>query len=105
MIEIICSFWLPFLLRHTYVALRFLPQGAYEESAPMSIEPKPDVVTRVFMIFQGVSEGDERWTEARTRAEQDLEGRWRDAVGVDAERALDTSLFRVLEWGGMEVTA
>ncbi|KAJ7121367.1 hypothetical protein C8R44DRAFT_919708, partial [Mycena epipterygia] len=29
--------------------------------------------------------------------------RWRALVGVDVERALDPALFRVLEWGGMEV--
>ncbi len=101
--HIIHSYWLPFLLRHAHVALRFLPQEAYEESAPMSIEPKPDVVTRVFMIFHGISESDEKWAEARTRASQDVQGVWRDAVGIDAGRALDASLFRVLEWGGMEV--
>ncbi len=72
--HIIHSYWLPFLLRHAHVALRFLPQEAYEESAPMSIEPKPDVVTRVFMIFHGISESDEKWAEARTRASQDVQG-------------------------------
>lgn len=54
------------------------------------------------MIFRGVSEDDEKWTEARVRASQDVAEVWKD-VGVDAEKALDSSLFRVLEWGGMEV--
>ena len=55
------------------------------------------------MIFRGVSEDDERWDEARSRVDQDVNEVWKDAVGVDAGRALDESLFRVLEWGGMEV--
>jgi hypothetical protein len=28
---------------------------------------------------------------------------WKDVVGVDLDQALDVSLYRVLEWGGMEV--
>ena len=28
---------------------------------------------------------------------------WRDVVGIDVKAAQDVSLFRVLEWGGMEV--
>jgi hypothetical protein len=28
---------------------------------------------------------------------------WADVVGVDLARAGDAALFRVLEWGGMEV--
>lgn len=28
---------------------------------------------------------------------------WKDVVGADIERASDVSLFRVLEWDGMEV--
>ena len=98
-------FWLPYLQKHAYIALRFLPQAVYEASAPLSIEPKPDVVTRIFMIFQGVSESDERWAELRARSNLDEGQRWRDAVGVDPSRALDASLFRVLEWGGMEIIA
>ncbi len=69
----------------------------------MSVEPKPDVVTRIFMIFRGVSEGDRVWDEARARAGRNVEEVWKNAVGVDTNKAFDTSLFRVLEWGGMEV--
>ncbi|KLO11501.1 hypothetical protein SCHPADRAFT_905930 [Schizopora paradoxa] len=97
------TYWLPSLLKHSHVALRFLPQTAYENSAPLSVSPKPDVVTRIFMIFCGVSEDDERWNEARSRAGQEVTEVWKDAVGIDVERASDVSLFRVLEWGGMEV--
>lgn len=55
------------------------------------------------MLFRGVSEEDKLWDDARTRANGDVEDAWKDAVGVEVSKALDASLFRVLEWGGMEV--
>ncbi|KAG2067779.1 hypothetical protein BDR04DRAFT_1120251 [Suillus decipiens] len=50
------SYWLPYILKHEYIALRFVPQSAYERAASLNIFPQPDVVTRVFMLFRGVSE-------------------------------------------------
>jgi len=38
-----------------------------------------------------------------TKTEEDGVDWWKAVVGIDMERALDTSLFRVLEWGGTEV--
>jgi len=94
----LCRYWLPAFLKHQYVALRFVNQAAYERCAPLDITPTPDVVTRVYMVFKGVPEED--WMGH----EEDLDvGRWSSIVGVDVERGRDTSLFRVLEWGGMEV--
>jgi hypothetical protein len=72
----------------------------------MHIEPTPDVVTRVFMLFCGVAPGDLcLWEEAAARviAEDGCPTFWTRVVGVDSARASDHSLFRVLEWGGMEV--
>jgi hypothetical protein len=54
----------------------------------------------VFLLFRGVKEeqlGD--WAEAAARA-RGVD--WASVVGVDPRMA-DESLFRVLEWGGMEV--
>ncbi|PBK81571.1 hypothetical protein ARMGADRAFT_1048796 [Armillaria gallica] len=97
------TFWLPFILKHSYVALNFLPQASYEHAAPLDIEPKPDVVIRVFMLFKGVCEDDlDEWEGALSRASEDAE-LWKGIVGVDTERMRDETLFRVLEWGGMEV--
>ena len=63
----------------------------------------PDVVTRVFMLFRGVDESHlEVWSAARDLGNQNA-NMWREVVGVDVGRALDAGLFRVLEWGGMEV--
>jgi hypothetical protein len=105
--DLLDRYWLPDMLKHEYVALRFVAQDAYEQAAPMRIAPAPDVVTRVFMIFRGVAEGDlGLWEAASARAAVtggDGATFWVDVVGVDAARAADRGLFRVLEWGGVEV--
>lgn len=95
---------MPAILKHEYIALRFVRQASYERAAPLNISPQPDVVTRVFMLFRGVREDKLSldWPHAQARAEDDVAW-WKGVVGVDLERASDPSLFRVLEWGGMEV--
>ncbi|KIM37602.1 hypothetical protein M413DRAFT_448397 [Hebeloma cylindrosporum] len=94
------TYWLPFMLRHENIALRFVPQWSFEKSAPLTVEPSPDVVTRVFMIFQGVPNKDlNKWPVASSTPKD-----WPKLIGVDLARASNTNLFRVLEWGGMEVT-
>ncbi|KAJ3494323.1 hypothetical protein NLJ89_g10833 [Agrocybe chaxingu] len=96
-------YWLPSILKHKHVALHFLPQSAYERAAPLDVSPKPDVVTRVFMLFKGVdNHALDHWSVAKAKAAEDVNW-WRNVVGVDLDRAMDASLFRVLEWGGMEV--
>ncbi|KAG1741920.1 hypothetical protein EDD22DRAFT_973268 [Suillus occidentalis] len=97
------TYWLPSFLKHQHIALRFVPQAAYERAASLSISPQPDVVTRVFMLFRGIPKehlGD--WANAQMQAKRDV-GWWVDVVGVDPARAGDLTLFRVLEWGGTEV--
>src|SRR6266702_5444187 len=103
--DVLDRYWLPDMLKHEYVALRFVTQDAYERAAPMHIAPAPDVVTRVFMLFRGVSVGDLGLWEAASARAAGADGArfWADVVGVDATRAADSGLFRVLEWGGMEV--
>ena len=98
-------YWLPDLLKHEYVALRFLAQASYEQAAKMCVSPAPDVITRVFMLFRGVAPGDlGLWEQAAARvAAEDGATFWTSVVGIDSARASDPRLFRVLEWGGMEV--
>ena len=99
----ITRYWLPFLLEHKYIAFRFLPQASYEQAAPLEVSPIPDIVTRIFMIFKGVEESElEVWPAARKRVNVDVSA-WIDIVGVDVRRTVDKGLFRVIEWGGMEV--
>ncbi|KIO32159.1 hypothetical protein M407DRAFT_115632 [Tulasnella calospora MUT 4182] len=97
------TYWLPSFLRHEHLALRFVPQIDFEASAPLDIDPKPDVVTRVFMLFEGIpTDRLAEWEEARERSSADVE-MWKEIVGVEDARQGDQNLFRVLEWGGMEV--
>jgi hypothetical protein len=54
------------------------------------------------MIFQGVEESElGLWSGAQAKAVDD--DHWVDVVGVDVARTRDEKLFRVIEWGGMEV--
>ncbi|KAJ7057239.1 ubiquitin-domain-containing protein [Mycena amicta] len=95
------TYWFPSFLEHKHILLSFVPQSSYECSAPLTVTPAPDVVTRVFMIFRGLDEEERKFWEAKDRRPRTM---WRDIVGVP-EKGLQTdkSLFRVLEWGGMEV--
>ena len=98
-------YWLPILLKHEYVALRFIAQASYETAAQLRISPAPDVVTRIFMLFRGIrSDNLGFWAPAAAHATAgDGTTFWTKVVGVDAMRVSDHTLFRVLEWGGMEV--
>ncbi|KAG1870554.1 hypothetical protein C8R48DRAFT_596856 [Suillus tomentosus] len=97
------TYWLPSILKHEYIALRFVPQAAYERAASLNISPQPDVVTRVCMLFKGIcKEHLANWPNAQMQAQNDVAW-WVDVVGVDPTRAGDVTLFRVLEWGGVEV--
>ncbi|TFK80104.1 ubiquitin-domain-containing protein [Polyporus arcularius HHB13444] len=94
------TYWLPKLSKQPYVALRFLPQAVYERAAQLEVTPAPDVVTRVFMLFRGVASEDvNEWSAARAHVGS---VDWVEVVGV-APSALDSTRFRVLEWGAMEV--
>ncbi|KAG8916134.1 hypothetical protein FRC00_000540, partial [Tulasnella sp. 408] len=96
------TYWLPSFTEHEYIALRFVPQVDYEASAPLLIEPKPDVVTRVLMLFQGITAAQlADWEEACERSLADV-SMWKGIVGVEGARQLDESLFRVLEWGAWD---
>ncbi|GAA5851969.1 hypothetical protein JCM8547_000112 [Rhodosporidiobolus lusitaniae] len=77
--------------RGQHIGFRFLPQAEYEPSARLQVEPKPDVVTRIFLLFRGVDEN-----EAGTWKKAD-EVDWVEEVGVEEEKAREEGLFRVLE--------
>ena len=93
-------------MEHTHVACTFLQQDAYEQAAPLNVEPTPDVVNRIFMVFRGLKEDDywsAEWEGARIKSLEEDVSFWRQVVGGDFEGAGNPGLFRVLEWGGMEV--
>ncbi|KAG9011777.1 hypothetical protein FRB90_007077 [Tulasnella sp. 427] len=90
------TYWLPRFLQYKYIALRFVSQDAYEKAATLDITPKPDIVTRVFMLFQGIPEADlSAWTEATTRGTEDA-GFWRAVVGTDPVKQQDLLSLPVL---------
>ena len=94
------TYWLPALSREPYVALRFLPQYAYERAAELEVTPAPEITTRVFMLFKAVKAKEvDSWSEAMGRVDK---VDWVDIVGVKTG-AWDERVFRVLEWGAMEV--
>ncbi|KAJ7092152.1 hypothetical protein C8R44DRAFT_750268 [Mycena epipterygia] len=100
------SFWFPTahpsqqllapILKHNHVALRFIPQTAYE--APRTW--KSDVVVHVFMIFKSVAELVVAVDEWNAEAGPGDPACWREVVGVDVGCAGNAGSFRVLEWGG-----
>lgn len=98
------TYWLPSLVRLNglgqNIAIRFVKQSEYATAAHLEVEPTPDVVTRVFMLFGGVERArTEEWADAAARfATTD----WGAVIGLSA-RAGNLEAFRVLEWGGMEV--
>ncbi|GAA5890524.1 hypothetical protein JCM6882_002949 [Rhodosporidiobolus microsporus] len=95
------TYWLPHFNRIAssgkHIAFRFLPQREYEQAARINVDPRPDVVTRVFLLFKGVKANEaDQWREAESVD-------WVKEVGVDPDEVANEALFRVLEWGGMEV--
>ena len=55
------------------------------------------------MVFGGIKESElEAWPVAKMREKGDVSF-WVDVVGVDVGRTVNKGLFRVIEWGGMEV--
>lgn len=90
-------------MKHSHIALRFVPQTSFDTAAPMVVTPKPDVVTRIFMVARGLNNEEaqhEVWKDASLRASEPVEF-WQAIVGMSLQRTLDPALFRVLEWGGM----
>ncbi|GAA5890595.1 hypothetical protein JCM6882_002974 [Rhodosporidiobolus microsporus] len=97
------AFWLPHFNRLAstgkHIAFRFLPQRVHKQAASLEVEPRPDVVTRVFLLFKGVDVSETgKWRKAESVD-------WVKEVRVDPDEVANEALFRVLEWGGMEVVA
>ncbi|BGP35923.1 hypothetical protein JCM10296v2_007775 [Rhodotorula toruloides] len=95
------TFWLSHFTRirdaGQHIGFRFLAQADYERAARLDVDPKPDVITRVFLLFKGV--GAEEAQEWKKPDGAD----WAKEVGIQVDKVKDKSLFRVLKWGGMEV--
>jgi len=74
------EFWLPKMQAKPYYFVTFVPQSDFDKIAPLSVNPKPDTIIRVFMDFQGL-----------------------DNVVRVPEQKIVTPIrkgFTVVEWGG-----
>lgn len=74
------TYWLPALERNAYSVVELLSPSAIENYAKMTIEPAPDTVNRLYMLFQGAAEP--------------------VAVGAPELPSLQRRGFTVVEWGG-----
>ncbi|KAK0232528.1 hypothetical protein IW262DRAFT_678 [Armillaria fumosa] len=85
------------LVAKSHVALVFVPQPLYDGLAPLKIQPTPDVVTRILMLFKCVPATHiGQWRNAVKRAEESVQ-RWVDIIGLDVRRN-DETLCRVWQW-------
>lgn len=75
------GFWLPKMQENNYYFISFLSQEEFNQEAPLTIEPKPDTVIRVMMMYQGLEEKVE--------------------VAPQELSAPDRNGFTVVEWGGV----
>lgn len=74
------EFWLPKMSSKNYYFITFVPQEQFDKLAPLSINPKPDTIIRVFMDFEGLD----------------------NYVSVEPQIIKNTPRigFTVVEWGG-----
>jgi hypothetical protein len=74
------DFWLPKMQTKPYYFITFVPQDEFDKIAPLSVNPKPDKIIRVFMDFQGLD----------------------NFVRVPAQKIITPERigFTVVEWGG-----
>lgn len=78
--------WLPLMTQKEFVMVQFLPQHVLDERAKLTVSPLPDIVHRVFMLFQSM--------DSYMPSEVPLVRS--PPFVVDREK------FAVVEWGGME---
>ena len=77
-------YWLPRMQENPYNLITF-QSNAYTDAAKLDVEPAPDTVIRVFMVWQGLN-------EAMEIPEQILPA------------APERNGFTVIEWGGAEIS-
>ncbi len=74
------EYWLPRLSEKPYYFITFVPQAEFDKYAPLTVNPKPDSVIRVFFDYKGLD-------KKTTVVEQKL-------------TRVVRSGFAVVEWGG-----
>ncbi|GAA5890497.1 hypothetical protein JCM6882_002940 [Rhodosporidiobolus microsporus] len=84
--------------RQHYI-FRFLRHAEYNRILPLDIDPPPDVVSRIFLLFKVMGPRDGS-SERYCRGEP---VDWPKEIGLDLGKMQDESLVRALEWGLYEV--
>jgi hypothetical protein len=50
------EYWLPRMQAKPYYFVTFVPQREFDRLAPLTVEPRPDTIIRVFMDYRGLDE-------------------------------------------------
>ena len=77
-------YWLPRLEENKYNYIRFLTQDEINNLLPLEVNPKPDTIIRVIMVFKGLDE------KVNIKNEQVIE-------------PLQRNGFTLVEWGGANI--
>lgn len=86
------TFWLPEMLHNAYNLVHFVPSDVLDKTAALEVQPKPEHVLRVFML----------WCAAPPPGStQNLRLRSQDLAHLACNRSRDC--FTVVEWGGAEL--
>ncbi|ORY29782.1 hypothetical protein BCR39DRAFT_588155 [Naematelia encephala] len=94
--------WLPSVTRHKNIAYKILSPGQLSPSSNLTIIPPPHVLFRIFILFRGVPDDEmKEWSNRGVvHAEMGLD--WRNTIGWSEDLKND-ELFRIIEYGAMEV--
>ncbi len=79
------TFWGPQLLQHKQVLIQFILHDSCNEFAALEIEPKPEHLNRVYMIWHGI------------------DGPFKTFLNPQKLKTMNRNGFDVLEWGGIEI--
>jgi len=81
----------------------FIAQESYEMEADTHRPRTGRYGARAHVVPPQVVAGDLGFLELASARKAEADGAtfWADVVGVDAARAADSGLFRVVEWGGI----
>jgi hypothetical protein len=76
-------YWMPKMQNNKYNLIHFASKEEYDDKAKLTIEPKPDSMLRVFMVYKSLNEKVE--------------------VTPQEIKSFSRNGFSVVEWGGTEV--
>ena len=93
------TYWMKDLLSKEYVALTFMTQSDLEVIAKLTIEPKPDILLRIFMIFKSLNH---KQLEDFTKKYNFINTCVKATLPFNRE-IISTDTKLVVEWGAMKL--